>query len=115
MHNAATVIGYLTERYVDDRGTVFLVIEDRSKEKPSSTAVRCWNDKTKTAAGDIKEGSLVKVDGYVRSNKSSQGRWFTDFEAGFVRSLGGGGEEHPGVAAAKKMFGKAREPGSDDF
>ena len=86
MHNEATVLGYVADIITDDKATL-LVIEDRTGDKVRSSVARCWSDKSKAAASEIKVGSLVKVSGYISSNKSTQGRWFSEFSASFIKVL----------------------------
>lgn len=118
MLNQGTLIGYVADVIREEKATL-VVVEDRSGEKVRSSVARCWNDKTKAMAQDIAPGSLIKIDGYVSSNRSSQGRWFTDFNASFIKTLEAApamgaklGKGDEGVAMAKAMFGGK---GKDDL
>lgn len=88
MHSGAMVIGYVSDVIVDEK-TVTLIVEDRTGEKVRSTACRCWSEKAKGQAMEIKPGSLVKVDGYIGSNRSTQGKWFTDFSPTYIKVISG--------------------------
>ncbi|MDQ3023234.1 MAG: hypothetical protein M3R04_02435 [bacterium] len=86
MHSAGTVIGYVAEVIVEEKATL-VVIEDRTGEKVRSTVARARNEKTKAQAAELKPGSLIKVEGYISSNRSTQGRWFTEFAPSFIKVL----------------------------
>ncbi len=92
MYNSATVIGYLAEKFQDDRGNTILILEDRSGQKTRSIPVRCYpgSEKLMASVGGLNVGSLIVVDGYNGGAKSqSSGKWFGDLNASFIKVISG--------------------------
>jgi hypothetical protein len=88
MYNSATIIGSIREIVRGEKDTT-VVIEDTSTEKPKLVPVSCWggSDKLRPILATLEEGQLVSITGYNSGNKSSQGRWFSEFKASFIKVM----------------------------
>jgi len=99
MYNRATIIGTVRQVITEDRATYVIVDDKSNPQYPVTVAVRCWSAKTKEAAGGLAQGQLVSVEGTIKSRQGKEGgRFFTDFEALFVKAIEAPkGEREPGA------------------
>ena len=89
-------IGGIVQDVFSDQYATYIVIERDDNRK--MLAIRCWQKSQRAEAEKLRPGDRVEVTGEVssRASKNDPRRWFTNYEATALRTLGEGrGEPAP--------------------